>query len=59
MIDALKFWVEECDIDGYRCDVAGMVPIEFWIEARTELEKIKNVFMLPSGILPKFILHLI
>jgi len=25
MIDALKFWVEECDIDGYRCDVAGMV----------------------------------
>jgi glycosidase len=46
MIDVLKFWVEECDIDGYRCDVAGMVPIEFWIEARTELEKIKNVFML-------------
>lgn len=46
MIDALKFWVEECDIDGYRCDVAGMVPTEFWIEARTELEKIKNVFML-------------
>jgi len=44
MIDALKFWVEECDIDGYRCDVAGMVPIEFWIEARTELEKVKNVF---------------
>lgn len=46
MINALKFWVEECDIDGYRCDVAGMVPTEFWIEARTELEKVKNVFML-------------
>ncbi|MGB5531114.1 MAG: alpha-amylase family glycosyl hydrolase [Ignavibacteriaceae bacterium] len=46
MIDALKFWVEECDIDGYRCDVAGMIPTEFWIDARIELEKIKNIFML-------------
>ncbi|MCW8810306.1 MAG: alpha-amylase family glycosyl hydrolase [Ignavibacteriaceae bacterium] len=46
MIKSLNFWVEECDIDGYRCDVAGMVPIEFWIEARTELEKTKKLFML-------------
>lgn len=53
MIDALKFWVEECDIDGYRCDVAGMVPIEFWVEARTELEKIKNVFMLAEWDTPE------
>ena len=53
MIDALKFWVEECDIDGYRCDVAGMVPIEFWIEARTELQKIKNVFMLAEWDTPE------
>ena len=53
MIDALKFWVEECDIDGYRCDVAGMVPIEFWIEARTELEKTKNVFMLAEWDTPE------
>jgi glycosidase len=53
MIDALKFWVEECDIDGYRCDVAGMVPIEFWIEARNELEKIKNVFMLAEWDTPE------
>lgn len=53
MIDALKFWVEECDIDGYRCDVAGMVPIEFWIEARTELQKIKPVFMLAEWDTPE------
>jgi glycosidase len=53
MIDALKFWIEECDIDGYRCDVAGMVPIEFWIEARTELDKIKNVFMLAEWDTPE------
>jgi len=53
MIDALKFWVEECAIDGYRCDVAGMVPTEFWIEARTELEKSKNVFMLAEWDTPE------
>ncbi|MEO8398795.1 MAG: alpha-amylase family glycosyl hydrolase [Ignavibacteriaceae bacterium] len=46
MIEALKFWIEKCDIDGYRCDVAGMVPTDFWIEARKELDKIKPVFML-------------
>jgi len=46
MIDALKFWISEANIDGYRCDVAGMVPTDFWNEARTELDKIKPVFML-------------
>lgn len=46
MIDALKFWVAEANIDGYRCDVAGMVPVEFWNKARVELDAIKPVFML-------------
>ncbi len=46
MLDALKYWVEEFDIDGYRCDVAGMVPIDFWENARVELDKIKPIFML-------------
>jgi cyclomaltodextrinase / maltogenic alpha-amylase / neopullulanase len=53
MIDALKFWVEEYDIDGYRCDVAGMIPLEFWIEARKELDKIKPVFMLAEWDTPE------
>ncbi|MEP0862145.1 MAG: alpha-glucosidase C-terminal domain-containing protein [Ignavibacterium sp.] len=53
MINALKFWVSECDIDGYRSDVAGMVPIEFWIAARKELEKIKPVFMLAEWDTPE------
>ncbi|MFN3871826.1 MAG: alpha-amylase family glycosyl hydrolase [Ignavibacterium sp.] len=53
MINALKFWVAECDIDGYRCDVAGMVPTEFWIEARKELDKIKPVFMLAEWDTPE------
>lgn len=46
MIDALKFWVAEANIDGYRCDVAGMVPTAFWEKARQELDAIKPVFML-------------
>ena len=46
MIDALKFWVEEANIDGFRCDVAGMVPVEFWEKARIALDDIKPVFML-------------
>lgn len=46
MIDALKFWITETDIDGYRCDVAGMVPTDFWERARVEMDSIKPVFML-------------
>ncbi len=46
MIDALEFWVKEANIDGYRCDVAGMVPVDFWENARLSLDKIKPVYML-------------
>lgn len=46
MVDALKFWITEFDIDGYRCDVAGMVPVEFWEFVRPQLDEIKPVFML-------------
>ncbi|MBE0646887.1 MAG: alpha-amylase [Bacteroidales bacterium] len=46
MTDALGFWVKECNIDGYRCDVAGMIPVAFWNQAVPELKKIKEVFML-------------
>lgn len=46
MVDALKFWITEADVDGYRCDVAGMVPTDFWDHARDEMDAIKPVFML-------------
>ena len=57
MIDALKFWVEEADIDGYRCDVAGQVPVDFWNEARPALEAIKPVFMLAEATEPELLLE--
>lgn len=46
MTEAMKYWVKEADIDGYRCDVAGFVPIDFWNNLRKELDHIKPVFML-------------
>ena len=49
MIEAMKFWVTECDIDGYRCDVADWVPVDFWNEARRALDSIKPVFMLAEA----------
>lgn len=46
MIAALKYWVAETGVDGFRCDVAGLVPTPFWERARAELDAIKPVFML-------------
>lgn len=49
MIEAMKFWVKETGLDGFRCDVAEEVPLDFWKECISELKKIKNVFMLAEG----------
>jgi glycosidase len=46
MINEMKWWITETDIDGFRCDVAGMVPNEFWKKAIDSLESEKDVFML-------------
>ncbi|MGC8637980.1 MAG: alpha-amylase family glycosyl hydrolase [Athalassotoga sp.] len=49
LIDTLKFWVKNYDIDGFRCDVAGLVPIGFWNRARSELENVKNLVWLSES----------
>lgn len=49
MIEAMRYWVTACDIDGYRCDLAFWVELEFWLEARTELEKTKTLFWLAEA----------
>jgi glycosidase len=49
MIAAMKFWLTETNIDGFRCDVAGDVPTDFWKECITRLKKVKNVFMLAEA----------
>ena len=46
MIEAMRFWVKECDIDGFRCDMAPLVPLDFWRQAREELDNEKPLFWL-------------
>ncbi len=46
MIDAMKFWIKETDIDGFRCDLASWVEVDFWQQARPEVETIKPLFWL-------------
>ena len=47
MIEMLSHWIREFDLDGFRCDVAGMVPTDFWNEARVALDRVKpELFML-------------
>ena len=42
MIDAMSYWVKNADIDGFRCDVAGMIPLNFWMHARKAIDEIKS-----------------
>ena len=44
LIDVLKYWAK-IGVDGFRCDVSSLVPIEFWIYAREEISKIKEDFL--------------
>ena len=46
MIDAMEFWITECNIDGFRCDMAHLTPLGFWKKARTRLDAIKPLFWL-------------
>lgn len=49
-IKAMRFWVEQHNIDGFRCDMAMLVPIEFWQEASYVLHSIKpDIFFLAEA----------
>jgi glycosidase len=59
MIDMLKHWVDPSrfDLDGFRCDVAYMVPTSFWEEARAELSQLKpDIMMLAEASKPELLL---
>ncbi len=53
MIKAMGYWVRTADIDGFRCDVAWTLPVEFWDEARARLDRIKPMFMLAEADTPE------
>ncbi|HVK96302.1 MAG TPA: alpha-amylase family glycosyl hydrolase, partial [Flavisolibacter sp.] len=46
MINAMKFWIDETGIDGFRCDLAYWVQLDFWLEAKLILEEVKPLFWL-------------
>lgn len=53
MIDAMSYWLRDMDIDGFRCDVAMQVPVDFWNECRPALEAVKpGIFMLAEASQP-------
>jgi len=49
MIAAMKYWVSNTDIDGFRCDVAWNVPASFWRKCIPQLKAMKSIFMLAEG----------
>jgi len=57
MIAAMKYWLTDYDIDGFRCDVADNVPTDFWNEARPQLDQVKPVFMLAESTKPELQEH--
>ena len=57
MIADMSYWVKNENIDGFRCDVAGMVPVDFWDVATAELKKIKPIFMLAEAWEPELMVN--
>jgi len=55
LVDTLAGWVQ-AGVDGFRCDVASLVPIEFWLQARAEVEKVKpGVIWLAESVHASFV----
>lgn len=54
MIDMMKYWLRDYGVDGFRCDTAYTVPVDFWEAARVELEQINPqvVIITDSGAKP-------
>ncbi len=51
--EIFKYWIKNYDIDGYRCDAAAWVPVDFWNDLRPALDSIKAVFMLAESDQPE------
>ena len=55
MIEDMSYWLKNVNVDGFRCDVAGSVPVDFWDNATKQLKKIKPIFMLAEAWQPKLL----
>lgn len=55
-IETLKYWAGM--VDGFRCDVASLVPLDFWLKARKEVEKVRpHCLWLAESVEPVFIAY--
>jgi alpha-amylase len=55
MISDMMYWITKENIDGFRCDVAGSVPLDFWEEAISQLREKKDLFMLAEAWEPELL----
>jgi glycosidase len=57
MIDMMKYWLTDYNVDGFRCDVAPNVPLDFWEQARAELEKVNSqvIILADAGAKPELL----
>ena len=55
MLKDMMYWITEENIDGFRCDVAGAVPVDFWEETIPKLRKEKDLFMLAEAWEPELL----
>jgi cyclomaltodextrinase / maltogenic alpha-amylase / neopullulanase len=50
----MKLWIQDFDIDGFRCDVSEAIPLSFWEDSRSRLDKIRpDIGMLAESNNPK------
>ena len=55
MVDAMRYWVDSVGVDGFRCDVADQVPVDFWTDCIKTLRnsaKPRRLIMLAEGANP-------
>ncbi len=57
LLETLTFWAET-GFDGFRCDVASLVPLDFWIEARARLNSKRPLLWLAESVEPVFVKYL-
>jgi 1,4-alpha-glucan branching enzyme len=55
MVKDMQYWITEESVDGFRCDVAGSVPTDFWLEAIPQLRAQKDIFMLAEAWEPELL----
>ncbi|WGD35476.1 alpha-amylase family glycosyl hydrolase [Olleya sp. YS] len=55
MIEDMSYWITKEGVDGFRCDVAGSVPTDFWEQAIPKLRAQKDIFMLAEAWEPELL----